>query len=110
MSLVVNTAWRYACLVIQAFGDKATEDIFNGINSREARRIPRTVWPVVQRKLDMLNAATDLRDLTSPPGNRLEALRGNLAGKHSIRVNDQYRIVFRWMNGNAYDVVVTDYH
>ena len=96
--------------MISGFHDQATEDIFNGANTPAARRIPRELWAVASRKLDMLEAANDLRDLRSPPGNRLEALRGRLAGRFSIRVNDQYRIVFGFEKGNATEVWITDYH
>lgn len=96
--------------MIQSFGDRTTEDIFNGWDSRAARRLPRAIWPVVRRKLDMLSAAHVIGDLRSPPGNRLEALKGNWAGRYSIRVNDQYRVTFRFEDGNAHDVVCEDYH
>jgi toxin HigB-1 len=96
--------------MILDFADKATEDLFHGLSSRHARRIPQEVWQVSVRKLDMLNAASDLRDLRVPPSNRLEALKGKLADYHSIRINDKYRLVFRWSNGNAVDVQITDYH
>ena len=96
--------------MISGFRDKVTEDIFNGEDTAAARRIPRQVWPVAIRKLDMLEAAHDLRDLRSPPGNRLEALKGKWAGRYSIRVNDQYRVVFGFGGGNATDVWITDYH
>jgi proteic killer suppression protein len=96
--------------VIVSFADQATMDIFHGLDTRAARTIPKAIWPIVRRKLDMINAATDLRDLRVPPSNHLEALRGNLRGKYSIRVNDQYRIVFAWHGGNAHDVQCTDYH
>ncbi len=96
--------------MIASFGDEATEDVFHGENTKVARRIPVSIWKAAFRKLDMLNAAHELRDLVVPPGNRLEALRGTLAGKHSIRINDQFRIVFRWKDGNAYEVRITDYH
>ncbi len=96
--------------MIQSFGDAATEDVFNGRDSRAARRLPRAIWPVIRRKLDMVRAAHTLADLRAPPGNRLEALKGDRAGKHSIRVNDQYRITFRFEDGNAFDVVCEDYH
>ncbi len=95
--------------MIESFGDQATEDLFHGTHSARARRFPRTIVAAALRKLDMLNAAADLQDLRVPPGNRLEALKGDLLGKHSIRVNDQWRIVFRWANG-AHEVTVTDYH
>ena len=96
--------------MILDFGDRATEDIFHGINSGAARRVPVSLRPIAARKLDMLNAAKELRDLQSPPGNRLEKLQDSLAGFHSIRINDQYRIVFRWVDGNARAVRITDYH
>jgi proteic killer suppression protein len=96
--------------VIQSFGDKATEDIFHGANSKTARKIPRDVWPVVRRKLDMVNAARSVKMLRVPSGNRLEALQGDRAGSFSIRVNDQYRITFRFDDEHAYDVRCEDYH
>jgi proteic killer suppression protein len=96
--------------VILDFADKTTEDIYDGVDSKAARRIPQGVWTAAVRKLDMLNAASDLRDLRVPPANRLEALKGRWSGYHSIRINDQYRIVFRWIEGNAKDVLITDYH
>jgi len=96
--------------MIQSFETRSTEDLFNGVHSKAARMIPRTVWPTAVRKLDLLNAAHDLRDLRVPPGNRLEPLKGRLAGFHSIRVNDQFRIVFQWKDGNAHKVFITDYH
>ena len=96
--------------MIVEFGDEATEDIFHGENSKAARRLPATVWSAARRKLDLLNAAHAMQDLASPPGNRLEALKGALAGRHSIRVNDQFRIVFTWAEGNAHDVRISDYH
>jgi proteic killer suppression protein len=96
--------------MIVNFADKATEDIFHGTDSKAARQIPNTVWRIAARKLDMVHAAHDLRDLKVPPANRLEALKGKLSGFHSIRVNDQYRIIFRWDEGNARDVEITDYH
>lgn len=97
--------------VIASFADKATEDLFNGINSKAARaRCPVEMWKIVGRKLDQLNRVRDLAELRCPPGNRLEALRGDRKGQHSIRINDQYRICFRWEGENAYEVEVTDYH
>lgn len=96
--------------MILDFGNQTTEDLFNGSDSKAARRIPVSLWPNAVRKLDMLNAAKDLRDLQSPPGNRLEKLRRSPVGFHSIRVNDQFRIIFRWVDGNARDVRITDYH
>lgn len=96
--------------MILGFGDAGTEDLFHGENTKAARRIPVSVWKTASRKLDMLNAAHELGDLMAPPGNRLEALRGDLAGKHSIRINDQFRVVFRWKDGNAHEVRIRDYH
>ena len=96
--------------MIASFGDEAAEDIFNGESTKAARRIPVEIWKTASRKLDMLNAAHELRDLMMPPGNRLESLRGALAGKHSVRINDQFRIVFRWKDGSAYEVQIRDYH
>jgi toxin HigB-1 len=96
-------------VVIVSFGDKATDDFFHGTASKEARSIPSTIANVATRKLDMVNAAKELTDLRVPPGNRLEALSGRLAGRHSIRINDPFRIVFRW-DGGAYEVRITDYH
>lgn len=97
-------------MMIQSFETRSTEDLFNGVDSKAARMIPPTVWPTAIRKLDLLNAAHDLRDLRLPPGNRLEPLKGRPAGFHSIRVNDQFRIVFQWKEGNAHRVFITDYH
>lgn len=96
--------------MILSFRDHTTEDIYNGTNSKAARSIPRTIWRIATRKLDMLNAAHEIGDLRVPPGNRLEALKGSWKGYHSIRVNDQYRVVFVWTDGNARDVSITDYH
>lgn len=97
--------------VIRSFADEATEDLFNGVDSRRARRVcPLTLWSVVARKLTQLNRVRELGELAIPPGNRLEALQGARRGQHSIRINAQYRICFRWEDGYADDVEVTDYH
>lgn len=96
--------------MIQSFGDEATADLFRERNTRASRRVPREIWRVVQRKLKLLDAAAGLDDLAIPSGNRLERLKGNRAGRLSIRINDQYRLTFRWENGHAYEVVVEDYH
>jgi toxin HigB-1 len=96
--------------MIVSFGDKTAEDIFHGYDTKAARRIARALWTRVQLKLDLLNASTTLEDLRVPPSNRLEKLRGDLAGFYSLRVNDQYRLVFRFVDGNALDVRCTDYH
>lgn len=94
--------------MIVSFGDAATEQMFG--TRRRPPRMPPSIVNAALRKLDYLDSAGDLSDLRSPPGNRLEALRGDLAGFHSIRVNDQWRIIFRWMAGNAFDVRIVDYH
>lgn len=96
-------------MAIRSFRDAATEDLFHGRNTSRARRFPPDIKRNALRKLDVLNAAHRLDDLRSPPANRLEALGGDLAGFHSIRVNDQWRIVFRWEDG-AHDISLTDYH
>jgi proteic killer suppression protein len=96
--------------MIHSFGNRATEDPFHGTASKAARTIPMAIWPIVLRKLDLLNAAHDLRDLRVPPGNRLEPLNGEWSGHFRIRINDQYRLVFRWIDGNAQDVLIADYH
>jgi proteic killer suppression protein len=96
--------------MIITFLSEATRDIYDGLESKQARKISRSIWGVTQRKLDLLNAAHSLIDLKSPPANRLEALKGNLKGKYSIRINDQYRLVFEFRDGNAYEVEIIDYH
>ncbi len=96
--------------MIGGFKDDTTRDIFDGTNSKAARRIPKELWEAAHRKLDMLNAAHALKDLASPPGNRLEALKREHQGFHSIRINDRYRIIFKFTNGQASEVRVTDYH
>jgi proteic killer suppression protein len=96
--------------VIQSFADDTAVDVFRDRNTRAARRIPRELWRGVQRKLMVLDAAGRLEDLKVPAGNRLELLKGDQAGRHSIRVNEQYRVTFRWENGHAYEVRVEDYH
>lgn len=96
--------------MIRSFGNKSTEDFFHGRSTSHARKVATTIRSVALRKLDILNAAADIEDLRSPPGNRLEKLSGDLKGFHSIRVNQQWRIVFRWKNGGAEDVEIIDYH
>jgi len=96
--------------VIRSFGDDATRDIYDGTNSKKARKkLNARLYASARRKLDMLDVAITLEDLNIPPSNRLESLRGSL-GKHSIRVNDQYRIVFHWTDDDAEEVTITDYH
>ena len=96
-------------MAIHSFGDPATADLYHGRNTSRVRRFPQDMIAVALRKLDVINAAHRLDDLRSPPGNRLEALKGELEGFHSIRVNRQWRIIFRWENG-AHEVSLTDYH
>jgi len=96
--------------VIASFADGTTADIYDGLDTKQARKIPRTIWSVAQRKLDMVEVAHELNDLRVPPGNKLESLKGQNAGYHSIRINDQYRIVFKWADGVAKDVSIKDYH
>ena len=96
--------------MIQSFADATSADLFRDRNTRAARRIPRALWRVVQRKLRLIDAAARLDDLVVPAGNRLELLKGDQAGRHSIRVNEQYRVTFRWESGHAYEVCVDDYH
>jgi proteic killer suppression protein len=96
--------------MIRSFADAATRDIWNGVNSKAARRLPRALWPVIRRKLDQLDVVSQLDDLRVPPGNRLHALSGGSRGHHAIRVNDQYRVVFRFEGHHVYDVRCTDYH
>ena len=92
--------------MIEGFKDKEAEKIFNGEISKKYRNIEK----IAKRKLDMLHFAHKEKDLTPPPSNRLESLKGNLKGFYSIRINDQFRIVFKFQNGTAYDVQIMDYH
>ena len=96
--------------MIVSFGDTATEDLFHHRETRRVRRFPTDIIRTALRKLDLVNMAHQLDDLRSPPANRLKALKGDLKGFYSIRVNDQWRIVFRWSNGTVLDVSLTDYH
>lgn len=97
--------------MIRSFHDRATEDIHDGLRSARARRaLPTALWPVAQRKLDQLDAAVVLDDLRAPPGNQLEALHGDRDGRHSIRINAQYRICFVWTPLGPEQVEITDYH
>jgi proteic killer suppression protein len=97
--------------VIRSFRSRGTEDIFDGDDTPAARRsCPHDLWEVAWRKLDQINRVRDLLELAVPPGNRLERLRGNRKGQHSIRINERYRICFKWEAGDAYEVEITDYH
>jgi toxin HigB-1 len=95
--------------VIASYGDEATRDVHYGDNTRAARSIPRGIWPVARRKLNQIAAAARPADLASP-GNNLEKLKGDLAGWYSIRVNEQWRVVFEFDSGQASRVHIADYH
>jgi proteic killer suppression protein len=97
-------------LVITSFADRATEDLFNGKDTKAARDFEKAIWPVIRRKLDMVNAAVALTDLRVPPGNQLHPLKDDQRRRHAIRVNDQHRITFRFTEGNAHEVRCEDYH
>lgn len=97
--------------MIRSFRNSGTEDLFHGRNTKAARRsLPRALLRQAAKKFDALDSAAMLEDLRIPPGNRLEALRGDRDGQHSIRINDQYRICFRWTDSGPADVEVVDYH
>jgi proteic killer suppression protein len=96
--------------VIRSFADETTADLFRERNSRAARRVPRELWRAAQRKMKAIDVAVRLGDLTIPAGSRLEKLRGDQVGRHSIRINDQFRVTFRWEDGDAHAVRVEDYH
>ena len=96
--------------MIQSFGNRLAEDLFDDRLSAGVRRFPLELRRAARRKLLYLHDAAELRDLRLPPSNRLEMLRGKRKGYHSIRINDQWRVVFRWQDGNAFNVQVVDYH
>jgi proteic killer suppression protein len=97
--------------MIKSFMDRATEDIFNGIDTKTARKAcPKNIWRIAARKLDQLDSVSSMDELRVPPGNRLEALSGNRKGQFSIRINDQFRICFKWTETGPADVEITDYH
>jgi proteic killer suppression protein len=96
--------------MIESFGNSVAEDLFYERKSKSTRSFPNELRRTARRKLLYLHDATDLRDLRVPPGNRLEPLKGNLLGFHSIRINDQWRLVFRWSGGQSKDVQILDYH
>lgn len=96
--------------MIVSFDDDATADLYHGRHTSRVRQYPHDVTKRALHKLDVLNGAHKIIDLRSPPGNRLKALKGDVAGYYSIRVNDQWRLVFRWEENNAHDVRLTDYH
>lgn len=97
--------------MIDSFHDRASEDIFNGVNSKAARKsCPEKLWKIARRRLDQLDSVQSLEELKVPPGNRLEALAGNRNGQYSIRINEQYRICFVWGDAGPSEVEVADYH
>ena len=96
--------------MLTSFANQLAEDLFYDRKSRETRRFPNELRRVARRKLLYLHEAADLSDLKVPPGNRLEVLKGDLRGYHSIRINDQWRLVFRWNRGHAENVQIVDYH
>jgi proteic killer suppression protein len=93
--------------MIRSFGDKETEKIWEGVVSK---KLPFDIQNVARRKLRMINSSQDINDLRIPPANRLEKLKGNLSTFHSIRINNQWRIIFEWKNDDAYEVKIVDYH
>jgi toxin HigB-1 len=107
--LVSNTDIRYAGVLRST--DRGTVDIYLGIDSRAARKAcPTSLWSTARRKLDLIATAPALEELRVPPGNRLETLRGDRRGQYSIRVNERYRVCFRWDDSGAADVEIVDYH
>jgi proteic killer suppression protein len=113
IEIQLDIAWVpcYREHMIRSFKNQGAEDIFDGKNSKAARKLcPRGLWSIAARKLEQVDSATNLDDLKIPPGNRLEALSGNRDGQYSIRINDQYRVCFEWSNGNADNVEIVDYH
>ncbi len=96
--------------MLRNFSSKTAQDIYDGVKSRYARKIPVDLHPKAQRLLDQVNAAVVVETLKAPPGNRLERLKGKLEGFWGLRINDQWRIIFRWEEGDAVDVDIVDYH
>ena len=97
--------------MIKTFKSAVTEDIFDGMASRETRKCcPQSIWPVARRKLDQINRVREINELNVPPGNRLERLQGDRQNQYSIRINQQYRICLKWEEGHAYEIEITDYH
>jgi len=96
--------------MIEQFGSQLAQDLFGDVHSSATRRFPSELRRVARRKLLFLHDAAELKDLRVPPGNRLKALKGAFKGLHAIRINDQWRVVFRWEGGNAFNVQIMDYH
>jgi len=93
--------------MIKSFSDSETEKIWKGFRSK---KLPNEIQETARRKLRIINNSLNVDDLRIPPGNRLEMLKGNLSGFYSIRINDQWRVVFKWSEGDAFNVKITDYH
>ncbi|MBI5588945.1 MAG: type II toxin-antitoxin system RelE/ParE family toxin [Deltaproteobacteria bacterium] len=97
--------------MIQSFKNQVAEDIFNGVTTKDSLRVcPKNLWKIASRKLDQLDSVISLNELRIPPGNHLEALTRERKGQHSIRINDQYRVCFKWTEAGPIDVEITDYH
>ena len=97
--------------MIRSFNAKGTDDIFDGVASKAARKcFPKSVWSIAQRKLDQINRVRELSELKMPPGNHLGRLKADRENQHSIRINQQYRICFIWKEGHAYEIEIRDYH
>lgn len=97
--------------MIRSFKDRGTEDIFNGLSSKSARRTcPQSIWKIARRKLDQIDSVENLDELSIPPGNRLEALSGDRSGQHGIRINERYRVCFAWTETGPLKVEIVDYH
>ena len=96
--------------MIRDIKDRITRDIYDGVDSRYSRKIPVALHRKCRRILDQIDAANDIGILREPPGNQLEKLKGSLSGHWSIRVNDQWRVIFTWVDHGANDVQITDYH
>ncbi len=97
--------------MVQSFKDKASEDIFNGKDTKQARKAcPKQLWKIASRKMDQLDSVTALNELREPPRNHFETLSGDRKGQYSLRINDQYRICFEWTEEGPTNVEITDYH
>lgn len=97
--------------MIQSFRDRGTEEIFNGKNTKNARKIcPQNLWKIARRKLDQIDSIVELKEFKIPPGNRFEMLSGDRKGEYSVRINEQYRICFIWQKSGPESVEITDYH
>jgi toxin HigB-1 len=97
--------------MIKSFKNIGTEDVFDGVASKAARKCcPKSVWPVTRRKLDQINRVQEVTELQIPPGNRLEVSKGDRENQYSIRINQQYRVCFIWEEGQAYELEITDYN